>query len=106
MKESKFQKKLIGILEKEYPGCLILKNDPTYIQGIPDLLVLYKNKWAALECKDEVDAAHQPNQDDYVEMLNNMSYSNFVYPENLEEVLDDIQRTFKPRRKARASRSK
>lgn len=106
MKESKFQKDVIDFLEEEYPGCLIIKNDPTYIQGIPDFLVLYKNKWAALEFKKSEDATHQPNQDDYVEMLNNMSYSNFVYPENLEEVLDDIQRTFKPRRKARASRSK
>ena len=106
MKESKFQKKLINILEKTYSDCIIMKNDPTYIQGIPDLLILYKDKWVALECKDNKDASHQPNQDDYVEALNKMSYSSFVYPENLEEVLNDIQRTFEPGRKARSSRRK
>ena len=45
-RESKFQKDLIDEIEELFPGCIIMKNDPTYIQGIPDLIVLYKNKWA------------------------------------------------------------
>ena len=68
-----------------------MKNDPNYIQGIPDLTILYKNKWATLECKKSKNATHQFNQDDYVEMMNDMSFSAFIYPENKEEVLNELQ---------------
>ena len=94
LKESSFQAKLIKDLKVIFPGCVILKNDPNYIQGIPDLLVLYKNRWAALECKRDVKSSHRPNQEYYVDLLNEMSYSAFVYPENREDVLDELQHTF------------
>lgn len=94
MKESDFQSALIKNLEKRFPDCIIMKNDSNYIQGIPDLLVLYKNKWAALECKKSKEASHQPNQDYYVEKMNSMSFSAFVFPENQEEVLDELERSF------------
>ena len=97
-KESKFQSDLIKELELIFPGCIIFKNDATYIQGIPDLTILYKDKWALLECKKAIDAPHRPNQDYYVNMLNNMSFSAFIYPENKEEVLNEIQRAFGLRR--------
>lgn len=92
--ERKFQTDLIDELERRFPGCVILKNDSNYIQGFPDLTVLYKNKWAVLECKKERGAHHQPNQDRYVERLNEMSYSAFIFPENLEEVLGDLDELF------------
>ena len=98
MKESKFQKELIDDLKKEFPGCIILKNDPNYIQGIPDLLILYKDRWAALECKKEEKAHHQPNQEYYVSVMNKMSYARFIYPGNKEEILNELQRTFRVRR--------
>lgn len=94
IKENRFQANLIKRLRKEFPGCVVLKNDPTYIQGFPDLLILYNNKWAALECKRDISAEHQPNQEYYVSMLDKMSYSNFIYPQNQEAVIDDLQRTF------------
>lgn len=94
-KESKFQAKLIKDLEYLFPGCVVIKNDANYIQGFPDLLVLYKDKWAALECKRERKASHRPNQDYYVSRLNNMSYACFISPENREDVLNDLQQTFK-----------
>ena len=94
MKESEFQRKLIVEIETKFPGCLILKNDPTYIQGFPDLLVLYRNKWAALECKRSKTASRQPNQDYYVNLLNDMSYSSFIYPENKEAIINDMARSF------------
>ena len=50
MLENKFQANLIKELKERFPGCIVMKNDPTYIQGIPDLLVLHKDKWASLEC--------------------------------------------------------
>lgn len=93
-KESKFQNKLIDILKDRFEGCIVLKNDPTYIQGIPDLLVLYKDKWAALECKRSAGASHRPNQDYYVDTMNDMSFARFIFPENQEEVLNELQHTF------------
>ena len=101
MKESEFQSELIKELKKEFPGCIILKNDPNYIQGIPDLLILYKDKWAALECKKEENSHHQPNQDFYIDLMNGMSFAKFVFPENKEEILDGLQIAFRVRRTSR-----
>lgn len=92
--ENKFQKELIDEIKETYPGCVVIKNDPNYIQGFPDLTVLYKDKWAVLECKKAKRAQHQPNQDHYVDKLDNMSFSRFIYPENKEEVLNDLQQSF------------
>ena len=101
--ESKYQAKLIEKIENRFPGCIVLKNDPNYIQGVPDLLVLYNNKWAALECKRTELAHHQPNQDFYVSSMNDMSFARFIFPENEEAVLSELQSTFGSRRKARVS---
>ncbi|MBQ8237912.1 MAG: hypothetical protein IJZ39_07190 [Oscillospiraceae bacterium] len=95
-KESDFQAKLIKELKKMFPGCIVMKNDAGYIQGIPDLLILYKNKWASLECKKSAKAKKRPNQEYYVAMMNEMSFSRFICPENKEEVLHDLQRSFEP----------
>lgn len=94
MLENKFQSKLIKELKKEFPGCMVLKNDSSYIQGVPDLLVLYKDKWASLECKKSATAKHQPNQDYYVDKMNEMSHSAFIYPENKDQVLDNLRKAF------------
>lgn len=96
MLESKFQAKLIKKLKEMFEGCIVMKNDSGYIQGIPDLLVLYKDKWAALECKKSTKAKRQPNQEYYVQKMDEMSFSRFISPENEEEVLNDLQRTFRP----------
>lgn len=91
MKESEFQSELIKELKRLLPGCYVLKNDPNYIQGFPDLLILYKDKWAALECKRSENASRRPNQEFYISKLGEMSYSSFIYPENKKEVLYEIQ---------------
>lgn len=90
--ESGFQDRLINKLENLFPGCMVFKMDQ--IQGIPDLLVLYKDKWASLECKRSARAKRQPNQEYYVGKMNEMSFSRFVSPENKEEVLDELQQIF------------
>ena len=92
--ESKFQKELIDEIKERYPGCVVLKNDSGYIQGIPDWTILYKDKWAVLEAKREEKASHQPNQDYYVDKLNDMSYSSFIYPENKDQVLKQLSKVF------------
>lgn len=94
MLESKFQAELIKELKRMFVGCLVMKLDSSYIQGIPDLLVLHKNKWAVLECKKSAGAKKQPNQPYYVDLLNDMSFSRFIYPENKEEVLYELQQAF------------
>lgn len=104
MKENKFQSGLIHELKERFPGCLILKNDPNYIQGFPDLTVLYMDKWALLECKKSESESHQPNQDYYIERGNDMSFARFIFPENKAEVLDELQQAFQPRRKTRISK--
>lgn len=94
MLESKFQANLIKKLKEIYPGCMVLKNDSSYLQGVPDLLVLYNDRWASLEVKKNANARHQPNQDYYVDKMNEMSFSRFICPENEEEVLSDLKRAF------------
>ena len=91
--ERDFQAKLIKELKVMFKGCIIIKNDPNYIQGIPDLLILYNDRWAALEVKKSEHALHRPNQEYYVEMMNEMSFASFIYPENKEEVLYELQQT-------------
>ena len=93
-KEGDFQSGLIKELEAMFPGSIVLKNDPTFIQGIPDLIILYKDKWAMLECKKSKKEKYQPNQEYYIDKLNKMSYSNTIYPENKKEILDELQRSF------------
>lgn len=92
--ERDFQANLIKDLKKIFKGCLVMKMDSSYIQGIPDLLILYKDKWALLECKRNAKATKRPNQEHYVEMLDNMSFSRFIFPENKKEVLDELRETF------------
>ena len=106
MKESKFQADLKKELKQMFPGCIVTKLDSSDIQGIPDLLILYKNKWATLENKRSKNATKRPNrsekdrknprpnQEYYVEKMNEMSFSRFIYPENKEVVLDELRKTF------------
>ena len=94
MLESKFQANLIKEIKEIFPGCIVMKNDSSYIQGIPDLLVLHKNKWASLENKKNAKAKKQPNQEYYVEKMNEMSFSRFIYPENKDEVLNELHEYF------------
>ena len=96
--ERNYQSELIAKIERQYPGVFVLKNDSSYIQGIPDWLFLYGLNWAALEIKKSADAPVRPNQPYYVDLLNKMSYAKFAYPENEREVLRGIQRAFTSRR--------
>ena len=89
--ERDFQAKLILELKDRFPGCMVMKLDSSYIQGIPDLLILYHDKWASLECKKSASAKKQPNQEYYVRQMNEMSFSRFICPENKEEIFHELQ---------------
>ena len=96
MLESKFQAKLIKEIKEHLPGCIVMKTDPNYIQGMPDLLILHKDKWASLENKRSANAKKQPNQKYYVAKMKEMSFSSFICPENKEAVLSDLYKALKP----------
>lgn len=107
MLESRYQADLIKKLRELFPGCFILKNDTDYMQGVPDLLVLVGDRWAMLEVKrirPRSSADFEPNQEWYLEQLNDMSYAACIYPENEQEVLDDLQQAFRARRSTRVSK--
>lgn len=92
--EREFQAKLIKELKMMFPGCMVLKNDSSYIQGIPDLLVLWGDKWASLEVKKLATASKRPNQTHYVEAMNQMSFARFISPETKDKVLYELRQFF------------
>jgi hypothetical protein len=92
--ENNYQAKLVKKLYSRFPDCMILKNDSSVIQGIVDLLILYKDKWASLEVKRSADAEVRPNQDYFINKMNKMSFASYIYPENEEEVLNALQKAF------------
>ncbi len=92
--ERDFQANLIKELKSVFQGCIVMKNDSSYIQGIPDLLVLYKDKWASLEVKKFANARKRPNQEYYVDFMDRMSFSRFISPENKDEVLCELYKFF------------
>ena len=99
--ESGFQDQLVKELKETYPGSMVFKMDNP--QGIPDLLILYGNRWASLECKKRMDSSRRPNQDYYVDRMNRMSFSRFISRDNKEEVLRELQQAFQPDRRTRVS---
>ena len=94
MLERDYQKKLVKKLQDVFPGCIVLKNDAQLKQGIPDLLILYNDKWVALEVKKSENASHRPNQDLKVQKMNEMSYAAFIYPENEEKIFSEMKEVF------------
>lgn len=106
MRESIFQRNLILELEELFPGCIIMKNDCNYIQGIPDLTILFGKHWACLECKGSIEETYQPNQEYYLYLLDDMSFASMICPENKEAVLYELQQSFSTRRTARLSKRK
>lgn len=103
MKESDYQRHLMKKIKTLIPECLILKSTAMYIQGLPDLIVLYKNMWAALEIKTSNRAPTQPNQQHYIDKLGAMSFASFISPDNEGDVLSELQQAFGITRKTRVS---
>lgn len=100
MLEKTYQGQLVKKLRNLFPGCEIQINDPSRTQGIPDLVIFYNDRWAMLEVKASVKAPNRPNQPHHVARFNEMSYASFVYPENEEQVLNELQRSLGSSRSA------
>ncbi len=103
MRESTYQLRLLRILHEMFPGCFVLKNDSSYVQGVPDLIVLYNDTWAMLEVKLDAKSDVQPNQEHYVQLFNEMSFASFINPEIEEDVLYELQQAFRLIWEARVS---
>ena len=102
--EGDFKSKLIQRIENEFPGCIVTKLETDYKEGLPDVLVLHKNKWATLEAKKDKSEVTKPRrnkmqQDYYVATMDKMSFSRYVYPENQEEVLNELKLHFQQARR-------
>ena len=97
MKESKFQSNLIKEINRRIPDAIVIKLIETNIQGIPDLLIIWRDFWAFLEVKESRKAKHQPNQNYYIDTLNEIGFASFIFPENKEEVLNDMEQSFQTR---------
>lgn len=93
--EGRFKQDTLEEIRDLFDGCIILQGNAEYTQGIPDVLVLFNRRWAALEFKRSADASHQPNQDYYVDLMDRMSFAAFIYPENKGDVLHALQRSFR-----------
>lgn len=97
-----FKAHLVEKLERLFPGSVVFNLDPHYThQGIPDLLILHKGKWAMLETKAATNSKLQPNQEYWVDFYDALSFAAFIYPENEEEVLYGLEKTLEPRRASR-----
>lgn len=104
--ESSFKTRLISKIKARFEGSEIFHLNPNEKQGIPDLLMLWKKHWAVLEGKKESKSSHRPNQNYYVDKYNKMSFARFISPENEEEVLDELEQAFRPKRNSRSVGSK
>lgn len=93
--ENDYKRGLKKRIEARFPDCLVLKNDEQLLQGIFDMTILYGPWYAVLEVKRNANASFQPNQEWYLDYVTRMGGIAFViYPENEEEVLDALQRSF------------
>lgn len=92
--EGRFKEELTKDLRDLFPGCHILKNDEQLLQGVPDMLILWGDRWAMLEVKRSATAPFQPNQEYWIEIFDQMSFAAVVYPENKDDILHDLQQSF------------
>ena len=103
MNENKYQALLKKEIRKRLPGCIVLKQNPNELQGIPDLAIFYKDKYAILEVKKSAHEKYQPNQEYYLEQFGKHVYSETIYPENEKEILDELEHALRTGRKTRVS---
>lgn len=94
-KESSFKTGLYNEIRNRFPGTEVVPNDPGYVQGFPDATVYFPNgRYFLLEGKRTSKAARQPNQDYYVNESPLSDNACFVYPENKEEILNELERRY------------
>ena len=97
MLESEFKVRVKNRIQDRFPNLdLDFIDYNGYNRSMPDTFVIGPHVWAALEYKRSEDASHRPNQEYHISRLNKKGYATFVCPENLEEVLDELEVLFTP----------
>jgi len=91
--EAAFQSDLKKEIEGLLTDCVVLVKPGFTLLGFPDLLILYKNQWAALEVKRSEHEEYQPGQEWWIGELNAMSYSAMICPENRKEIIGEMVRS-------------
>lgn len=96
--ERDYQMYLIPEILKVLPGRklvdkFVIINDANQVQGIPDLSVFCRSKWAMLEVKLSEKSKIQPNQEWYITNWGQFIFTAFIYPENEKEVLLALQQS-------------
>ncbi len=104
-REGRYKTQLTGRIEKRFGSrCLVVRLDAGLRQGVPDMLLLFEGGfWAALEGKTSETSPHQPNQPYYVDLMDKLSFAAFIYPENEEAVLNELEQEFEAHWAARLS---
>lgn len=92
--ESTFEKEFCKALRQTLGERYTYTFKLTAAKGIPDRLILYKDKYALLEFKQYKNAKKQPGQETWVGHFDNLAYAAIVYPENAEKVMQDILNYF------------
>lgn len=69
------------------------KQDSTTVAGFPDTIIILEGITIFIEFKKSKTAKFRPGQKEWIEKLNNNGHFAFVcYPENADEVLEEIKR--------------
>lgn len=95
MLESEFKNYTKKRIMDRFPNLdLDFINTKPYHRSMPDVFIIGPGVWAALEFKRFEDSDYRPNQEYNILRLNKKGYATFVFPENLEEVLDELEILF------------
>lgn len=95
MIEGTYRSKLIKKLKVHFPGLIVLHNNPNQIKGIPDLTLLYHNRYAMLETKMAPNSSKRPNQDTWISYFERQgAFSAFVNASNEKEIINELRRYF------------
>lgn len=88
-KESAFEKEVVKFLKSK--GCDVFKMRYAP-EGTPDRLFLKEGFWGMLEVKKSEKAPFRPLQPEKIKKFNEMSYAKAVYPENWEEIKNELEK--------------
>lgn len=91
--ERNFQAVILNRIRNRIPGIIISKGDDA--QGHPDWSFYYCGKTAFLEFKDSANSPFQPNQEFYIQYINDTGgFARVIYPENEREVMNEFYKFF------------
>lgn len=89
--ESKLQSDIIKRLHGR--GCWVMKTRPGMgtPSGTADIFFCKEGFYGWLEVKSSSRAAFRPGQESFIEKMADWSWAKIVYPENIEEVLAELE---------------